>query len=146
MVRMTLKLLIWGLHDGPWYHPKREYVARPHASSMRGRGGGRGRGGHANSSQEYQDMEEDNPKNRTSSGRGDMSWLRKRDMGTREGQLQGNILAITSRSHVVDVVGALEGKAVGETAPEKNQVPKRHKVIDPPIPLAASSEEGRRDQ
>jgi hypothetical protein len=75
-----------------------------------------------------------------------MAWLRKRDMGTREGQMQGNVLAITSGSHVVDVVGVLEGKAVGETTPQKNQAPKRHKVIDPSVPLAASSEEGRRGQ
>jgi hypothetical protein len=129
-----------------WYQPKREYVVRPHASGMRGRGGGRGRGGRASSSQENQDMEEDDPRDRRGSGRGDMAWLRKRDMGTREEQMQGNVLAITSGSHVADVVGALEGKAVGVTTPQKNQAPKRHKITDPSIPLAASSKEDRRGQ
>jgi hypothetical protein len=67
-------------------------------------------------------------------------------MGTRDGQLNENTLAIMPAPHVATIVEGLEGKMIGETTPQKVQLPKRHKSGDPAVGLADSSEEGRQEQ
>jgi hypothetical protein len=125
-----------------YYQPRKEYIIRPQASSSRGRGG-RGRGGRSGPVHDSADMEEDVPnlnKNRTKT---DATWLRKRDMGARDGQGRGNgTLAIMPSTHVANMVETIEGKAVGETTPQKVHTSKKQKGY-PSNVSAGSSEECR---
>jgi hypothetical protein len=109
-----------------WYQPKKEFVTRPMSSNFRGRGG-RGRGGRSGPAHSNEGMDVDGTNMGTRGGTGDSSWLRKRDMNVRDNIPKNNTLAIMSGSHVANVIGTLEGKATGETTPQKVQPPKRHK-------------------
>jgi hypothetical protein len=126
-----------------WYQPKKEFVTRPQTSGARGRG--RGREGRTGFDQKYEGKEAESA-GFNSNPKTDLGWLKKRNMGTRDGQLNENTLAIMPAPHVATIVEGLEGKMIGETTPQKVQVPKRHKAGDPAVGLADSSEEGRQEQ
>ena len=91
-------------------------------------------------------MEDVRPGVSANRGNSGQEWLKKHDLGMRDNQNKDGTLAIMPASHVANIVETLEGKAVGETTPQKNQMPKRHKSGAPEEELADSRVEDRRAQ